>query len=187
MLHWTIWGREPGFHEASLRRYGSKLVYHITVYFLFTLVTVTCKYSILTQLTYHFASYNSCSNWRPPISMQAWHRRTRFCRFLINIPGVFWITDFTDPRFHTSNCSVIQNTSGIFVRVRQNLVRRCHACIEIGGRQFEQLSCDGASGVVGRHPCYSLTYNIGASSLLIPRPDPVLDTSWGYLRCKMIR
>ena len=30
-------------HEASVRRYGSKLVYHITVYFLFTLVTVTCK------------------------------------------------------------------------------------------------------------------------------------------------
>ena len=41
--------------------------------------------------------------------------------------------------------------------------------------------CDGASGVVGRHPCYSLTYNIGASSHLIPRPDLVLDTSWGYL------
>ena len=38
--------------------------------------------------------------------------------------------------------------------------------------------CDGASGVVGRHPCYSLTYNIGASSHLIPRPDLVLDTSW---------
>ena len=35
MLHWIIWGREPGFHEASLRRYGSKLVYHITVYFLY--------------------------------------------------------------------------------------------------------------------------------------------------------
>ena len=33
----------------------------------------------------------------------------------------------------------IQNTSGIFVRVRQNLVRRCHVCIEVGGRQFEQL------------------------------------------------
>ena len=33
MLHWTIGGREPGVHEASLRRYGSKLVYHITVYF----------------------------------------------------------------------------------------------------------------------------------------------------------
>ena len=32
MLHWTIWGREPGVHEASLRRYGSKLVYHISVY-----------------------------------------------------------------------------------------------------------------------------------------------------------
>ena len=34
---------------------------------------------------------------------------------------------------------VIQNTSGIFVRVRQNLVRQCHFCIEVGGRQFEQL------------------------------------------------
>ena len=37
--------------------------------------------------------------------------------------------------------------------------------------------CSGASGVVGRHPCYSRTYNIGASSHLIPRPDLVLDTS----------
>ena len=34
---------------------------------------------------------------------------------------------------------IIQNTSGIFVRVRQNLVRRCHFCIEVGSRQFEQL------------------------------------------------
>ena len=34
---------------------------------------------------------------------------------------------------------VIQNTPGILVRVRQNLVRRCYACIEVGGRQFEQL------------------------------------------------
>ena len=37
--------------------------------------------------------------------------------------------------------------------------------------------CDGASGVVGRHPCYSRTCTIGASSHLIPRPDLVLDTS----------
>ena len=96
MLHWTIWGREPGVHEASIRRHGSKLVYHIVVYFLFTLVTVTCKYSILPHLTYNFASYNSCSNWRPPTSIQAWHRRKRFCRILTNIPGVFWITGFTD-------------------------------------------------------------------------------------------
>ena len=36
-------------------------------------------------------------------------------------------------------CDDIQNTSGIFARVRQNLVRRCHFCIEIGGRQFQQL------------------------------------------------
>ena len=96
MLHWTIWDREPGVHEASLRRYGSKLVYHITVYNLFTLVTVTCKYSTLTQLTYHFASYNSCSNWRPPTSMQTWHQRTRFCRTLTNIAVCFeWLASRT--------------------------------------------------------------------------------------------
>ena len=41
--------------------------------------------------------------------------------------------------------------------------------------------CDGALGVVGQYPCYSRTFNIGASSHLIPRPDLVLDTSWGYL------
>ena len=34
---------------------------------------------------------------------------------------------------------IIQNTSGIFVRVRQYLVRRCHVCNAVGGRQFEQL------------------------------------------------
>ena len=34
---------------------------------------------------------------------------------------------------------IVQNTSGIFVRVQQNLVRGCHFCIEVGGRQFEQL------------------------------------------------
>ena len=34
---------------------------------------------------------------------------------------------------------IIQNTSGIFVKVRQNLERRRHFCIEVGGRQFEQL------------------------------------------------
>ena len=106
MLHWTIWGREPGVHEASLRRYGSKLVYHITFYFLFTLVTVTCKYSKLTQSTYYFASYNSYSNWQPPISVQKLHRRTRFCCTLTNIPDVFWLSGFTDPRYYTSNCWV---------------------------------------------------------------------------------
>ena len=37
--------------------------------------------------------------------------------------------------------------------------------------------CNGASGVVGRHPCYSQTYNLGASSHLILRPDLVSDTS----------
>ena len=33
---------------------------------------------------------------------------------------------------------IVLNISGIFVRVRQNLVRRCNFCIEVGGRQFEQ-------------------------------------------------
>ena len=32
----------------------------------------------------------------------------------------------------------IRNTPGILVRMLQNLVRRCHFCIEVGGRQFEQ-------------------------------------------------
>ena len=39
--------------------------------------------------------------------------------------------------------------------------------------------CDVVTGVVGRHPCYSRTFSIGASVHLIPRPDLVLDTSWG--------
>ena len=94
---------EPGVHEASLRKYGSKLVYHIIVYFLFTLVTVTCKYSTLTQLTYNFASCNSCSNWRPPTLMQPWHRRTWFCRTLIKYP---WCVLNNGPQVPTSNCSV---------------------------------------------------------------------------------
>ena len=45
--------------------------------------------------------------------------------------------------------------------------------------------CDGTSG--GRHPCYSQTYNIRASSHLIPRPDLVLDTSWGYFILKTLQ
>ena len=149
MLYSTIWGRKPGIHEANLRRYGSKLVCHITVYFLFALVTVTCKYSTLTYVTYHFASYNHCSNLRPPTSIQAWHRHTRFCLILTNIPGVLnnWLHGpqvpylklFSGASPMGSVKPVIQNTPGIFVRVQQNLVRRCHACIEVGGHQFEHL------------------------------------------------
>ena len=36
-------------------------------------------------------------------------------------------------------CDIIKNIPGIFVSERQNLVSRCHACIEVGDRQFEQL------------------------------------------------
>ena len=39
--------------------------------------------------------------------------------------------------------------------------------------------CDGAAGVVG--PSYSQTFNKGASSHLIPWPDPVSDMNRGYL------
>ena len=57
-----------------------------------------------------------------------------------------------------------------------------HFSTLISSISFHFISpCDGASGVAGRHPCYSRTYNIGASSHLIPRPDLVLDTNWGYL------
>ena len=53
-----------------------------------------------------------------------------------------------------------------------------HFSILISSISFHFISpSDGASGVVGRHPCYSRTYNIGVSSHLIPRPDLVLDTS----------
>ena len=53
-----------------------------------------------------------------------------------------------------------------------------HFSTLISSISFHFISpCDGASGVVGRHPFYSRTYNIGASSHLIPRPDLVLDTS----------
>nr|CAD7259290.1 unnamed protein product [Timema shepardi] len=36
-------------------------------------------------------------------------------------------------------CDMIRNTHGLFERVRQNLVCRCHACIGVGGRHFDQL------------------------------------------------
>ena len=53
-----------------------------------------------------------------------------------------------------------------------------HFSTLISSISFHIISpCDGASGMVGRHPCYSRTYNIGASLHLIPRPNLVLDTS----------
>ena len=36
---------------------------------------------------------------------------------------------------------------------------------------------DGATGFIGRHPCYSQTFNTGSSSHLIHRPGPVAYTS----------
>ncbi|KDR09623.1 hypothetical protein L798_00416, partial [Zootermopsis nevadensis] len=34
---------------------------------------------------------------------------------------------------------VVRETPGIFERVRQSFVGRCNACIECGGRHFENL------------------------------------------------
>ena len=48
-------------------------------------------------------------------------------------------TDMDLVAWIVSACDIIQNTQGIFVRVLQNLVCQCHACIEDGGRQFESL------------------------------------------------
>ena len=40
--------------------------------------------------------------------------------------------------------------------------------------------CDGETGVVGRHPSYSQTFNVGSLSHPILRPDPVSDMSWWW-------
>ena len=39
-----------------------------------------------------------------------------------------------------------------------------HFSTLISSISFHFIPCDGASGVVGRQPCYSRIYNIGASS-----------------------
>ena len=62
-----------------------------------------------------------------------------------------------------------------------------HFSTLISSISFHFISpCDGALGVAGRHPCYSRTYTLGASSHLIPRPNLVLDMSWGYLFIKSL-
>ena len=40
--------------------------------------------------------------------------------------------------------------------------------------------CDGASGVIWRHPCYSQTFNKSTPSHLIPRLGSMSDISWGH-------
>ena len=80
------------------------------------------------------------------------------------------------------SCLPITGFSQGFSRFPLPQISFHHFSTLISSISFHFISpCDGASGVVSRHPCYSRTYNIGTSSHLIPRPDLVLDTSWGYL------
>ena len=51
-------------------------------------------------------------------------------------------TDIIVVHFFLHLKKLLRSTSALFVRVRQNLVRRCQFCIEVGGRQFEQLLYD---------------------------------------------
>ena len=116
--------------------------------FSFTLVTVTSKYSILTQLTYHFlilqqllkltatnfnASMTSMYKILPRPDKYPWCVLNNW----LHRPQVPYLKLFSGTSPMGSVKTVTQNTPGIFVRVRQNFVRRCHACIEIDSRQFE--------------------------------------------------
>ena len=38
--------------------------------------------------------------------------------------------------------------------------------------------CNGATGMLGRHPWYSQIFNVGTSLHLFPRPGPESDTTW---------
>ena len=68
-------------------------------------------------------------------------------------------------------CDIIENMPAIFVRVQQNLVRRCHACIKVGGRQFEhcckmQNGMFALIGLCATHNLLSENAKITASNLL---------------------
>ena len=56
---------------------------------------------------------------------------------LVYATPVETVEDLTARIFNA--CEVVQHTPGIFERVRQSMVRRCNACIELGGRHFEHL------------------------------------------------
>jgi hypothetical protein len=56
---------------------------------------------------------------------------------LVYATPVETVEDLTARIFNA--CEVVQHTPGIFERVRQSMVRRCNACIELGSRHFEHL------------------------------------------------
>ena len=133
-------------------RYGSKLVYHITVYFLFTLITVTCYLQIryIDRINVSFCMLQqllklTATNVNASMTSEYKilpHPDKYTCCLLNNWlhrPQNPYLKLFSGASPMESVKTVIQDTPGIFVRVRQNLVRRCHVCIEVGGRQFEQL------------------------------------------------
>ena len=84
--------------------------------------------------------------------------------------------------FHSGQNGVWVSFSRGFSRFPLPRISFHHFSTLISFISFHLCPCGGASGVVGRIPCYSqIVFNKEASSQLIPRPDPVLDTSWGSL------
>ena len=62
-----------------------------------------------------------------------------------------------------------------------------HFSTLISSVSFHSINlCNDVTGVVDRHPCYSQTFIIGASSLLIPEPGPMWDMSWDFVLSHLI-
>ena len=72
---------------------------------------------------------------------------------IVSVPKSFFLCgDLRNPIYDTpveteedllagilSGCRTVQYTPGIFEWERQNMVRLCNACSEVGGHHFEQL------------------------------------------------
>ena len=139
MLHWTIWGWNPEACEASLRRYGRKLVlsHCLAVVFpsLFKSNIRTSLHVLCCLFTCTLCS--SCKEKCPQLFQCPipWSARSPD----LNPLDYFLWGNLKSLVFETpvetnmelvgrivAACNVIQDTPGIFVRVQQNLVRRYH-------------------------------------------------------------
>ena len=99
-------------------------------------------------------------------------------------------------RISVSPCGFCGGRNGVWIGFSQGFSRFPlpqisfhHFSTLISSISFRFISpCDGASGMVGRHPCYSRTYNIGASLHLIPHPalcrTGVEDVIYYWVQCE---